>query len=547
MKIIDLSTGGSPRASGDGDSTGAAKGATGRESGPLGRIDRLDPRRAVAVQGIDGQRAAGSARESNDEAGSRTSFITLVAGSVASVIVSAHAPDEAPREIAAGDPAEYDCPRKDSGQMREGRRTRARRRRQGSEVSSRYPSFLPPVGRRTVHIFGGSRSSVNFRGRAVAGTCPRASVRSSFTVPTCPTPPSPSFAFSAGSATNPTGRTPRIGTGATAQIVNALRNASRAASGSPAAKASIATGPRYPMSFSARAMAGKLISPVPGSQRPGTSATWTLADPGQAPAAPSDEVALPELRVIEVEIDPQLVPVDRRDQCKHVGRGTERAARMVGRVQVLEREGHAHFRPEIGDTLERVAGLQPHRAGDGHGRNKRNPAVAQSGSVQIEPRNSEALADFCGLPCGGKELRRALVVGETPAQVAVDDREVGAGAFQRIQIVSRPVPETDAKSKLRQAAHAPFDGLVRPEHFGACRKSERLRHRRQTSMESRPSRTFARRVRRFSHAGADSMRRPWIFAKRQGVRGPIDHPSRGRTSWAKRSITSSAMSTLSGT
>ena len=30
------------------------------------------------------------------------------------------------------------------------------------------------------------------------------------------------------------------------------------------------------------------------------------------------------------------------------------------------------------------------------------------------------------------------------------------------------------------------------------------------------------------------------------VRGLIDHPSRGRTSWAKRSIASSAMSTFSG-
>ena len=180
MKIIDLSTGGSPRASGDGDSTGAAKGATGRESAPLGRIDRLAPRRAVAVQGIDGQRAAGSARESNDEAGSRTSFITLVAGSVASVIVSAHAPDEAPREFAAGDPAEYDCPVRILGKCGKG----GARERAGEGKGAKFLHDILPSCRRwaggrstssaglgLASISGGGRS----RGRVLARPCVRVS------------------------------------------------------------------------------------------------------------------------------------------------------------------------------------------------------------------------------------------------------------------------------------------------------------------------------------------------------------------------------------
>ena len=141
MKFIDLGTGGSPRASGDDESTGAAKGAAGRESGPLGRIDRLAPRRPVAVQGIDGQRAAGSARVSNDEAGSRTSFITLVAGSVASVIVSAHAPDEAPRGIAAEDPAEYDRSVRILGERgKGGARERARKGKRAKFLHDVLPS-----------------------------------------------------------------------------------------------------------------------------------------------------------------------------------------------------------------------------------------------------------------------------------------------------------------------------------------------------------------------------------------------------------------------
>ena len=165
MKIIDLSTGGSPRASGDDDSTGAAKGAAGRESAPLGEIDRLAPRRTVAVQGIDGQRAAGSARVSNDKAGSRTSFITLIAGSVASVIVSAHAPGKAPRGSAAGDVAEYDRPVRILGERgKGGARERARKRKRAKLLHDVLPSCRRWAGGRSTEpprvSRGGSRLSL---------------------------------------------------------------------------------------------------------------------------------------------------------------------------------------------------------------------------------------------------------------------------------------------------------------------------------------------------------------------------------------------------
>ena len=136
-----------------------------------------------------------------------------------------------------------------------------------------------------------------------------------------------------------------------------------------------------------------------------------------------------------------------------------------------------------------VSGLQPHLTGDGLGGVNRDPAGVQPGSMQIEPCNAKALADLRGLPRGGKKLVRALVVGETAAEIAVTIVKSAPGALQRIQVVRRPVPEADAEPEFGEPTDPPFDGLVEPEHFGACGESEGLRHRRDTSIETRPSRT----------------------------------------------------------
>lgn len=120
-EAVDCSVAGrSLGALGDDDATGAAKASADRESGSLGGLGRLAPSRAVAASGIDGQRAARSARVSDDEAGGRTSFMALVARSLAGVIVSAHAPGEAPRGIAAVDPTEHDCPVRNLGERGKG-------------------------------------------------------------------------------------------------------------------------------------------------------------------------------------------------------------------------------------------------------------------------------------------------------------------------------------------------------------------------------------------------------------------------------------------
>lgn len=168
----------SPCASGDGDSTGVAKGAAGRESGLLGRIDRLAPRRAVAVHGIDGQRAAGSAGVSDDEAGRRTSFITFVAGSVAGVIVSAHAPGEAPRGVAAGDPTEYDrSVRSLSERGKGGARERAGEGKGAKFLHDVLPSCRRWIGGQSTSSAGLGPTSIFGRGRSQGRVLARPSVR----------------------------------------------------------------------------------------------------------------------------------------------------------------------------------------------------------------------------------------------------------------------------------------------------------------------------------------------------------------------------------
>ena len=169
----DLGAGGSPRASGDDDSTGAARGAAGRESGPLGRIERLAPRRAVAVPGIDGQRAARCARVSDDEAGGRASFVALVAGVLPSVIVSVHAPGEPPRGLAAGDAPEHDRPEGILGER--GKGGARERDRQGKNAKSLHdvPTFASrrrDLRRRQAdHIPSGAAGQVH-GARAAPGT-----------------------------------------------------------------------------------------------------------------------------------------------------------------------------------------------------------------------------------------------------------------------------------------------------------------------------------------------------------------------------------------
>src|SRR6266404_2636190 len=105
------------------------------------------------------------------------------------------------------------------------------------------------------------------------------------------------------------------------------------------------------MALSARAMPGQFTSPVPGSKRPGTSATCTS-------------------------------PIDGSDQGQRfLGAGKRDAGMVHRKVEVLEREHDTFFLGHIHDPAERVASLEPHPARDDLDRLNRQAALAEAGTV----------------------------------------------------------------------------------------------------------------------------------------------------------------------
>ncbi len=96
-------------------------------------------------------------------------------------------------------------------------------------------------------------------------------------------------------------------------------------------------------------------------------------------------IPLADLHMIEVEVQTQLRPIDRRDQRQGIFDAREGNARVVDRqIQVLEHEGDAVVGAEVGDPVQRVARFEPHRAGDDLTGRDGKTTLAEAGSVEIE-------------------------------------------------------------------------------------------------------------------------------------------------------------------
>ena len=78
---------------------------------------------------------------------------------------------------------------------------------------------------------------------------------------------------------------------------------------------------------------------MPGSQPPWDVGDLDLAHHREGPLDEFDQVALPDLRMVEVEIHAQVRIVDVLDQRQGIGSAGERGARVVDRgVEVLQGE-----------------------------------------------------------------------------------------------------------------------------------------------------------------------------------------------------------------
>ena len=117
-----------------------------------------------------------------------------------------------------------------------------------------------------------------------------------------------------------------------------------------------------------------------------------LADPGCRATHQLDQVPLADLRVIEVEIQPQRRAADPLDQGQRVGGTREGHTGVVDRgVEVLEHEGDARALAELGDPAECAPDGEPHGAGYLVDRLHRQAALAEAGAVQVQPWASQPL------------------------------------------------------------------------------------------------------------------------------------------------------------
>ena len=128
---------------------------------------------------------------------------------------------------------------------------------------------------------------------------------------------------------------------------------------------------------------------------------------------------------------------------------------------------------EVGDAVERVARLEPHRAGDRFAGRDRQAAIAQASAMQVEPRDAEALAD--------RRSSRFAVASSSaapsssasrPREIAVHDGEDRAGFLEHAEVVIGPVPDADLEAHFGEALQAPFHRPVAPQHLGAGRQRE---------------------------------------------------------------------------
>lgn len=121
---------------------------------------------------------------------------------------------------------------------------------------------------------------------------------------------------------------------------------------------------------------------------------------------------------------------------------------------------------QIADAIERVARPEPHRASDDLRLPDRYAAIAKTGSMQVQPVDAKPLAYFCGFTRRSEQDVGASV-GQSSFEIAVHDRECGPRAFQRAQVMGRPVPQAHAEAQLLQTRGTPVDWFVAPQQFPA--------------------------------------------------------------------------------
>jgi hypothetical protein len=123
--------------------------------------------------------------------------------------------------------------------------------------------------------------------------------------------------------------------------------------------------------------------------------------------------------VVKVEHHPDLGPAHGRHQSQRIFGPGERDAGMIdGRVEIFETEGHSGPLAEIGDAVERVPRLEPHRAGDLIGRLDRQAPAVEAGAVQIQARDAETRGNRQGLLGRADEFVGPFIVGKGAGDIS---------------------------------------------------------------------------------------------------------------------------------
>ena len=201
-----------------------------------------------------------------------------------------------------------------------------------------------------------------------------------------------------------------------------------------------------------------------------------LGDPGQGCAAELDEVPLADLRVVEVEVEPQVRRVDAAHEVEGVGGLRERGARVVDSgVEVLEHEGDALALAELGDAAQAATGGVPHRRRHLVGGHDRKPAVVEPGAVQVQARGAQPSRHHDRLGGGAQQLVSAVLVGEGAGGVTrhrrEDDAALGQG-LQLVEVVVAPVPDLDGEPGVKDRPHPVGHGTVDEQHLGTGGEGE---------------------------------------------------------------------------
>ena len=129
----------------------------------------------------------------------------------------------------------------------------------------------------------------------------------------------------------------------------------------------------------------------------------------------ADHVTFTYLRVIEVEVDPELWAVDSRYQIEHVRRRVERTAGMFTEIQVLKGELHAFLFGHVADTVQRVTCANPHARRDMIKMLDRQPVIAKTGPMEVQSLHAKSLSDPRRLARRGQHKVRPCFIGKAAA------------------------------------------------------------------------------------------------------------------------------------